>query len=168
MVFYEPLPAELASICHQEGVPLLVDEAHGGHLGPMAADVLRAASASVQQQQPPTTSTTAASVQARQQSPAAGCVQECQQNNNSHQPSSIPLSALQAGADLVMHSSHKVLTAMTQAAMLHLSADARVQPSRISKALQVGMRPRWADLCVCCDILPCCAGWCSSPGGTHA
>jgi hypothetical protein len=42
-----------------------------------------------------------------------------------------------------MHSTHKVLTAMTQAAMLHLCSDALVAPSKISKALQVG----WGGMC---------------------
>ncbi|WIA21198.1 hypothetical protein OEZ85_000446 [Tetradesmus obliquus] len=50
--------------------------------------------------------------------------------------SSSSLSALAAGADLVAQSSHKVLSAMTQAAMLH-SQGSRVDPARVSKALQV-------------------------------
>jgi arginine/lysine/ornithine decarboxylase len=49
------------------------------------------------------------------------------------------MSALDAGADLVMHSTHKVLTAMTQAAMLDLNQGSAVSPSRVSKALQVGL-----------------------------
>lgn len=48
----------------------------------------------------------------------------------------MPLSALAAGADLVMQSSHKVLTAMGQAAMLHARGH-RVNTARVSKALQV-------------------------------
>jgi arginine/lysine/ornithine decarboxylase len=62
------------------------------------------------------------------QSPASGSAALLQQ---------VPSSALEAGADLVMHSTHKVLTAMTQAAMLHLNRCSSVNPSRISQALQV-------------------------------
>ncbi len=48
----------------------------------------------------------------------------------------LPTAALAAGADLVVQSTHKVLSAMTQAAMLHLQGE-RVQPDRVSKALQL-------------------------------
>ncbi|MBW4691186.1 MAG: aminotransferase class I/II-fold pyridoxal phosphate-dependent enzyme [Lyngbya sp. HA4199-MV5] len=48
----------------------------------------------------------------------------------------LPLAALAAGADLVVQSTHKVLSAMTQAAMLHTRGD-RVRGDRVSKALQL-------------------------------
>ncbi|MBC7968639.1 MAG: aminotransferase class I/II-fold pyridoxal phosphate-dependent enzyme [Verrucomicrobia bacterium] len=48
----------------------------------------------------------------------------------------LPIAALTAGADLVVQSTHKVLSAMTQAAMLHTRGD-RVKGDRISKALQL-------------------------------
>lgn len=48
----------------------------------------------------------------------------------------LPISALEAGADLVVQSTHKVLGAMTQAAMLHMQGD-RLQPDRICRALQL-------------------------------
>jgi arginine/lysine/ornithine decarboxylase len=51
-------------------------------------------------------------------------------------PRIFPPSALSCGADLVVQSTHKVLTSMTQTAMLHLKGD-RVNPDRISAALQV-------------------------------
>jgi hypothetical protein len=87
-----PLPSctELASICHDNGVPLIVDEAHGAHFGPASLNL----------------------------------------------PRIFPPSALSCGADLVVQSTHKVLTSMTQTAMLHLKGD-RVNPDRISAALQV-------------------------------
>lgn len=47
----------------------------------------------------------------------------------------LPPSALSAGADLVVQSTHKVLGAMTQAAMLHTQGD-RISPQRITQALQ--------------------------------
>jgi len=66
-------------------VPLLVDEAHGAHLGLHPA---------------------------------------------------LPPSALQCGADLVVQSTHKQLSALTQAAMLHLRGR-RVERRRVARALQV-------------------------------
>ena len=48
----------------------------------------------------------------------------------------LPPSALSVGADLTIQSTHKVLSAMTQASMLHLQGD-RVCSQRISKALRL-------------------------------
>jgi arginine/lysine/ornithine decarboxylase len=48
----------------------------------------------------------------------------------------LPISALAAGADLTVQSTHKVLGAMTQASMLHVRGD-RVDRERIGKALQL-------------------------------
>lgn len=46
----------------------------------------------------------------------------------------LPRAALAAGADVVVQSTHKVLGAMTQAAMLHCQGD-RVDPQRLRRAL---------------------------------
>jgi arginine decarboxylase len=70
--------APLARICHDSGVPLLVDEAHGAHYGRHPA---------------------------------------------------LPAGALACGADGVVQSTHKMLTAMTMGAMLH------VQGPRLDRAL---------------------------------
>jgi arginine/lysine/ornithine decarboxylase len=48
----------------------------------------------------------------------------------------LPPSALQAGADLVIQSTHKTLSALTQAAMLHRQGS-RIDPDRIRRALQL-------------------------------
>lgn len=48
----------------------------------------------------------------------------------------LPTPALQAGADIVIQSTHKVLSALTQASMLHLHSH-YVDPQRISRALQL-------------------------------
>jgi len=48
----------------------------------------------------------------------------------------LPPSALSVGADLTIQSTHKVLSAMTQASMMHLKGT-RIDPQRISKALQL-------------------------------
>lgn len=118
--------AELAEVCHSEGVPLLVDEAHGGHFTPMGVDVAG---------QDAPAHTAASATPPRLAVGDAGVTNH--QEGQQQQQQNLPVSALDAGADLVMHSSHKVLTAMTQAAMLHLQRGSQVQPSRISKALQV-------------------------------
>jgi arginine/lysine/ornithine decarboxylase len=75
----------LADVCHSHGVPLLVDEAHGAHLGLHPG---------------------------------------------------LPPSALQCGADLAVQSTHKQLSAMTQAAMLHVRGQ-RVARERLARSLQV-------------------------------
>jgi arginine/lysine/ornithine decarboxylase len=48
----------------------------------------------------------------------------------------LPPSAMSVGADLAIQSTHKVLSAMTQASMLHLQGN-RVSDRQISKALQL-------------------------------
>jgi arginine decarboxylase len=75
----------IAHLTHQYNIPLLVDEAHGGHF---------------------------------------------------HFHPDLPISALEAGADLTVQSTHKVLGAMTQASMLHLQGS-RINQARLGKALQL-------------------------------
>ncbi|MEN9204133.1 MAG: aminotransferase class I/II-fold pyridoxal phosphate-dependent enzyme [Thermostichus sp. DG_1_6_bins_120] len=48
----------------------------------------------------------------------------------------LPLSALEAGADLVVQSTHKVISGMTQASLLHLKGS-RVDPNRVRNILQL-------------------------------
>ncbi|HEY9860488.1 MAG TPA: aminotransferase class I/II-fold pyridoxal phosphate-dependent enzyme [Candidatus Obscuribacterales bacterium] len=48
----------------------------------------------------------------------------------------LPTAALNAGADLAVQSTHKVLSAMTQAAMLHVQGE-RIDRDRLTKALQL-------------------------------
>jgi arginine decarboxylase len=48
----------------------------------------------------------------------------------------LPSPALAAGADLTVQSAHKVLSAMTQASMLHVGGD-RIDRQRLSQALQL-------------------------------
>lgn len=64
--------SQLAETCHNAGVPLVCDEAHGAHFG---------------------------------------------------QADTVPPSALSQGADLVVQSTHKMLTAMTMASMLHVKGN---------------------------------------------
>jgi arginine decarboxylase len=48
---------------------------------------------------------------------------------------SLPTSALRAGADLVVHSAHKTLAALTQASLLHVGPRARVDAERVGTTL---------------------------------
>lgn len=50
--------------------------------------------------------------------------------------SNLPISALSAGADLTVQSTHKTLSALTQASMLHVQGD-RIDRDRISRSLQL-------------------------------
>lgn len=82
-------------------------------------------------------------------------------------PPTPPLSALSAGADVVLQSSHKVLTAMTQAAMMHVRGQ-RVSSSRISRALQVSCGVQAAGRYGLGGTWPAAhasAGHCKLPGG---
>uniref|UniRef100_A0AAU6W4J5 Piperideine synthase n=1 Tax=Flueggea suffruticosa TaxID=283120 RepID=A0AAU6W4J5_9ROSI len=76
---------EISRLCHSYGIPLIVDEAHGAHLG--------------------------------------------------FHPD-MPRSALSQGADLVVQSTHKVLPALSQSSMLHISGNF-VSRDRISRCLQI-------------------------------
>ncbi len=48
----------------------------------------------------------------------------------------LPIAALSAGADIVIQSTHKTLSALTQASMLHMKGD-RVSVDRLAKSLQL-------------------------------
>ena len=48
----------------------------------------------------------------------------------------LPLSAMQAGADICINSTHKVISGMSQASMLHIKKD-RVDPGRVHTALRL-------------------------------
>ncbi len=74
---------QMAAIAHRFNVPLLIDAAHGAHLG--------------------------------------------------FHPD-LPISALQAGADLVVQSTHKMAGSLTQSSMLHLQGD-RIDAVKIEQAL---------------------------------
>lgn len=75
----------IATLAHDHGIPLLVDEAHGPHF---------------------------------------------------HFHPDLPISALAAGADLVVQSTHKILGSLTQSAMLHTQGN-RIEQQRVSQALQM-------------------------------
>jgi arginine/lysine/ornithine decarboxylase len=76
---------KMVEIAHDFNVPLLVDAAHGAHLG-------------------------------------------------FH--SDLPISAIQAGADLVVQSTHKMAGSLTQSSILHLQGD-RIATEQVDRALQI-------------------------------
>ncbi|NLC26204.1 MAG: aminotransferase class I/II-fold pyridoxal phosphate-dependent enzyme [Fastidiosipila sp.] len=95
----ENLPLEkICQKCHDLGMPLIVDAAHGAHYA----------------------------VKVKRQSPAEKLWPRC---------------ALAQGADLVTHSAHKTLPALTPASLLHLSQSAidsgRISPKRLAKMIPV-------------------------------
>ncbi len=77
--------AKMVEIAHDFNVPLLVDAAHGAHLG--------------------------------------------------FHPD-LPISAIQAGADLVVQSTHKMAGSLTQSSILHLQGD-RIAAEQVDRALQI-------------------------------
>ena len=77
--------AKMVEIAHDFDVPLLVDAAHGAHLG--------------------------------------------------FHPD-LPISAIQAGADLVVQSTHKMAGSLTQSSILHLQGD-RIAAEQVDRALQI-------------------------------
>lgn len=85
---YEGRIADIAGIAravHQKGIPLIVDEAHGAHLGLGGG---------------------------------------------------LPQNSCQLGADLVIHSVHKTLPALTQTALLHVNGD-RIDRERLRRFLRI-------------------------------
>ncbi len=76
---------KMVAIAHSFNIPLLVDAAHGAHLG--------------------------------------------------FHPD-LPISAIQAGADLVVQSTHKMAGSLTQSSMLHLQGD-RIAAEQVDRALQI-------------------------------
>lgn len=76
---------EIVRICHARNIPVLVDEAHGGHL---------------------------------------------------HLSEKLPVSAMEAGADLSASSTHKLLGSLTQSSMLFLKGEL-VDPQTVKSALNI-------------------------------
>jgi len=109
---------EIARECHRRGVPLIVDEAHGAHLAPMRGAAERAAKEAA-------AAAAAAGGAGGAPSPFAPSP-----SPPSFPPSwrdDLPEPALWQGADVSVQSAHKTLTALTQAALLHVGDGRRQQ-----------------------------------------
>ena len=100
---------EIAEIVHAHGKILIVDEAHGAHLG------LTGKARGNRREQ-------AGGERGSRREQAGGA--PCRENS------------CQAGADLVIHSVHKTLPAMTQTALLHVNGD-RVDRERLKRFLRI-------------------------------
>lgn len=85
----------IADVCHERNIPLIVDAAHGAHLG------------------------------------FGGSGQRSQDEYES-----LPRSAVQQGADLVIHSVHKTLPSMTQTALLHVQGEL-IDRNRLKRFLRI-------------------------------
>lgn len=80
----------ITTLCHQHNIPVIIDEAHGAHLRFLTLQQLTANSNSIVDIS----------------------------DSNSREIKRVD--ALSCGADFVVQSSHKTLTALSQGAMLHL------------------------------------------------
>jgi lysine decarboxylase len=96
---------EIVNICHARCVPLIVDEAHGAHLHFL-----------------PVGAASRAAPEAAIGPPRLG-------------GPTYPQSALAAGADLVVQSSHKTLGSLLGSAMLHVGRESWVDAARVQDAL---------------------------------
>ena len=97
--------ASIARICHAHGARLIVDEAHGAHLGLLRAE-------GIDTKDPSCPEKTAGNRK-------TGEPAETDENTRRTQ-SYFPESALHLGADIVVQSAHKTLPSLTQTALLHL------------------------------------------------
>ncbi|WP_242952214.1 aminotransferase class I/II-fold pyridoxal phosphate-dependent enzyme [Butyrivibrio sp. YAB3001] len=88
----------IAKICHEHGIPLIVDGAHGAHFGFKCKNELA--------------------------------------NNGDAFYKQLPESAIEQGADIVIHSLHKTLPSMTQTALLHIQGKL-VDRDRVKRFLRI-------------------------------
>jgi lysine decarboxylase len=96
---------EIVNVCRQRSVPLIIDEAHGAHLHFL-----------------PVGAASRAAPEATSGPPRLG-------------GPTYPQSALAAGADLVVQSSHKTLGSLLGSAMLHVGGESLIDPTRVQDAL---------------------------------
>lgn len=113
---------EIAGICHEHGMPLIVDEAHGAHLafyGSGKDSYVDASDVNMSEGESfkgvPYDDGGTAAFFARLSD----------------------LSALKAGADIVIDSAHKTLPALTQSAFLHLGSSEFVEETKIEEQLSI-------------------------------
>jgi hypothetical protein len=114
-------------VCHAAGVPLLVDEAHGAHFG---LEVPAQTSASSAAQGSPASSSSSITL-GTDDGPASSSGSDGAARAGQ---APLPPSAMQLGADIAVQSTHKMLSAMTQAAMLHLAPRHVHSPAELGPA----------------------------------
>lgn len=120
---------EIAEVVHGHGKILIVDEAHGAHLG-LGKDPGPAAKRYCELEAATIAGTQAAIAETQ------ATMAETQAAMAGTQATVWPENSCQAGADLVIHSVHKTLPAMTQTALLHVNGD-RVDCERLRRFLRI-------------------------------
>jgi lysine decarboxylase len=96
---------EIVKVCRERGVPLIIDEAHGAHLHFL-----------------PVGAASRAAPDRAEGPPRLG-------------GPTYPQSAMAAGADLAVQSSHKTLGSLLGSAMLHVGRESLIEPARVQDAL---------------------------------
>ncbi|MCD8123706.1 MAG: aminotransferase class I/II-fold pyridoxal phosphate-dependent enzyme [Lachnospiraceae bacterium] len=116
----------IAEICHAHGVPLLVDEAHGAHLGFSKGFTGGMAGMS-------------SAVEVRGDSmafPAETAGADASLAVDVQDGNLFPAGAVSAGADLVVQSLHKTLPSLTQTGLLHCRGK-RISGERVKESLDI-------------------------------
>ncbi|MCR4657946.1 MAG: DegT/DnrJ/EryC1/StrS family aminotransferase [Lachnospiraceae bacterium] len=113
---------EISRICHEHGIPLIVDEAHGAHLSFYGSGGGSFGSASDDSGKAGGSCTDTPYGSGKSGALFAGLSD---------------LSALKAGADIVIDSVHKTLPALTQSAFLHLRSWEYVNEAQIEEQLSI-------------------------------
>ena len=117
----------IAEICHSRGIPLIVDEAHGAHLGlncPGEAEGCGTGTGS-RRDNPAVTDGSGTEEALCSAGRPAG-----------HRLCHFPPGAVSCGADLVIQSPHKTLTSLTQSAWMHLKGGL-ADPGEIGRQLDI-------------------------------
>lgn len=99
----------IAEVCHKQGIPLIVDAAHGAHFG-LGAN--------------------------RAQSTKINTQKEANEASAEVEYPVVPENAVSQGADIVIHSVHKTLPSMTQTALIHVSGNL-IDVSRLKRFLRI-------------------------------
>ncbi len=121
----------IAALCHERGIPLIVDEAHGAHLtfyGPLPYCEEKRDDASADDEGASCGICENGAIEGRD---------IFKRNINDIFAGLSGFSALNAGADIVIQSAHKTLPAMTQAAFLHLGKESLADALRVEGQLSI-------------------------------
>ncbi len=139
--------AGIAAVCHAQGIPLIVDSAHGAHLGFGCGSAGPSARSGEQKDRGAAEGGPAGEKTILQSAAECGgksglrSAEACGTKSGRAAGDTggwggFPAHAVSAGADVVIMSLHKTLPAPTQTALLHLSSD-RIAESRIRQYLSV-------------------------------
>ncbi len=122
----------IASICHEHGRMLIVDEAHGAHLSLYSPKYDHVISGSGDTAVPGT-----GERGYNAETDGRGMETPAVEGYKRTVASLAPAEALNAGADIVIQSPHKTLLSLTQTALLHLGRSALQYEDRIEEELSI-------------------------------